>query len=138
MNALVPFAAIVASSLFILALMWMSHPSTARRGVRAGEIGMLVAIVGALVQHEVVDYNLILIAMVAGAAAGIPMALLMPMTAIPQRTAISHAFGALAVGLLGAAESYTPAHAEYAGLFIIWALLFEIGRTSGREGRGQY
>jgi NAD(P) transhydrogenase subunit beta len=126
MNALVPFAAIAASTLFILSLMWMSHPSTARRGVRAGELGMLVAIVGALVHHEVVDYNLIVIAMIAGAAVGIPMALLMPMTAIPQRTAISHAFGALAVGLIGAAEYYKHAHAEFAGSFVIWALMFEM------------
>jgi NAD(P) transhydrogenase subunit beta len=126
MNALVPFAAIAASTLFILSLMWMSHPSTARRGVRAGELGMLIAIVGALVHHEVVDYNLIVIAMIAGAAVGIPMALLMPMTAIPQRTAISHAFGALAVGLIGAAEYYKHAHAEFAGSFVIWALMFEM------------
>ena len=64
MDAFVPFAAIAASTLFILSLMWMSHPSTARRGVRAGEIGMIIAIIGALVQHEVVDYNLIIIAVI--------------------------------------------------------------------------
>ena len=126
MDGFVPFAAIAASALFILSLMWMSHPSTARRGVRAGEIGMVIAIIGALVSHEVVSYDLIIIAMVAGAAAGIPMALLMPMTAIPQRTAISHAFGALAVGLIGAAEYYKHAHAEYAGGFVMWALMFEM------------
>ncbi|MEJ7935379.1 NAD(P)(+) transhydrogenase (Re/Si-specific) subunit beta [Sphingobium sp. AN558] len=126
MNAFVPFAAIAASALFILSLMWMSHPTTARRGVRAGEAGMVIAIIGALVSHEVVSYDLIIIAMVAGAAAGIPMALLMPMTAIPQRTAISHAFGALAVGLIGAAEYYKHAHAEYAGGFVLWALMFEM------------
>jgi NAD(P) transhydrogenase subunit beta len=126
MNAFVPFAAIAASALFVLSLMWMSHPSTARRGVRAGELGMAIAIVGALVQHNIIDYNLILIAMIAGAAVGIPMALLMPMTAIPQRTAMSHAFGALAVGLIGAAEYYKHAHSEYAGGFVLWALMFEM------------
>ncbi|MET0372381.1 MAG: NAD(P)(+) transhydrogenase (Re/Si-specific) subunit beta [Sphingobium sp.] len=126
MDLFVPFAAILASALFILSLMWMSHPTTARRGVRAGEIGMAVAIIGALVQHNVVDYQLILVAMIAGAAAGIPMALLMPMTAIPQRTAMSHAFGALAVGLIGAAEYYKHAHPEYAGGFVLWALMFEM------------
>src|SRR4051812_23019446 len=104
MNALVPFAAIAASALFIFALMWMSHPSTARRGVRAGELGMLIAILGALIQHDIVHYDLILLAMVIGTAIGVPMAYLMPMTAIPQRTAMSHAFGALAVGMIGAAE----------------------------------
>jgi len=61
----VPFAAIAASALFILSLMWMSHPTTARRGVRAGELGMLIAILGALVHHDMVDYSLIVIAMIA-------------------------------------------------------------------------
>jgi NAD(P) transhydrogenase subunit beta len=126
MDMLTSFAAIAASALFILSLMWMSHPSTARRGVMAGQIGMGIAILGALIHHDIVDYNLIVIAMVAGAAVGIPMALLMPMTAIPQRTAISHAFGALAVGLIGAAEYYKHAHAEYAGSFVLWALMFEM------------
>jgi NAD(P) transhydrogenase subunit beta len=122
----VSLSAVAASALFILSLMWMSHPATARRGVRAGEAGMLIAIIGALVQHEVVDYNLIIIAMIAGAAVGIPMALLMPMTAIPQRTAISHAFGALAVGLIGAAELYKHSRPEFAGSFTLWALMFEM------------
>jgi H+-translocating NAD(P) transhydrogenase subunit beta len=125
MEAFVPFAAIAASALFILSLMWMNHPSTARRSVRAGETGPVIAIIGALVHHEMVDYNFI-IAAIAAAAVGIPMALLMPMTAIPQRTAISHAFGAFAVGLIGAAEYYKHAHAEYAGGFVLWAQMFEM------------
>lgn len=126
MDALIPFLAIAASALFILALMWMSHPTTARRGVRAGELGMAAAILGALIQHDVVHYDLIVIAMIAGVAVGVPMALLMPMTAIPQRTAVSHAFGALAVGLIGAAEFHKHADAAHAGSFTLWALMFEM------------
>jgi NAD(P) transhydrogenase subunit beta len=126
MDGLIAFAAIAASCLFILALMWMSHPSTARRGVRAGEIGMLIAIVGALLQQQIVDYQLIVIAMVIGGAIGAPMALLMPMTAIPQRTAISHAFGALAVGLIGTAEYYKHSATAQAGDFMTCALMFEM------------
>jgi NAD(P) transhydrogenase subunit beta len=52
-----------------------------------------------------VSYRWIAIAFVAGTAIGVPMAL-MPMTAVPQRTALSHAFGALAAGLVGTAEYY--------------------------------
>lgn len=126
MDGILPFLAIAASALFVLSLMWMSHPSTARRGVRAGELGMFIAIVGALLQRGVVNYELIAIAMLLGAAIGVPLALLMPMTAIPQRTAISHAFGALAVGLIGVAEFYKHARPEYAGSFIQWALMFEM------------
>jgi NAD(P) transhydrogenase subunit beta len=126
MAGFVPFAGIAAATCFVLALMWMSHPSTARRGVRAGEIGMLIAILGALVQHDIIDYKLILAAMALGAVVGVPMAYLMPMTAIPQRTAMSHAFGALSVGLIGAAEYYKHAVPGNAGAFVLWALLFEM------------
>jgi len=119
-------AYLIAAGLFILALMWMSSPKTARRGVWAGEIGMLLAVVGTLLQHEVVSYELIAIAILVGSAVGVPMAYLMPMTAIPQRTAISHAFGALAVGLIGVAEYYRIVATQQPGGFVLWALMFEI------------
>ena len=41
-----------------------------------------------------------------GTAVGIPIAYIMPMTAVPQRTAFSHACGALASALIGTAEYY--------------------------------
>jgi NAD(P) transhydrogenase subunit beta len=97
---------LVAAALFILALRWMSAPATARRGVIAGEVGMLLAVTGTLMRREVVNYEWIVIALLIGAAIGIPLALLMPMTAVPQRTAISQACGALASALIGSAEYY--------------------------------
>src|SRR5438552_14279001 len=99
----------------------MNSPATARRGVFVGEAGMLLAVVGTLLRYEVVDYQWILIAFFLGSAIGIPLAYLMPMTAVPQRTAISHAFGALAAALVGTAEYYrqTP-HG-----FIMAALVLE-------------
>ena len=96
---------LVASILFILSLKWMSSPSTARHGVRAGEIGMLLAIGGTLLQHGIVDYKGIAIALVLGTCIGIPLGLVQ-MTAVPQRTALSHAFGAFCVTLVGTAEFY--------------------------------
>jgi NAD(P) transhydrogenase subunit beta len=123
---IVQAAYLIASALFILALMWMSSPKTARRGVRCGEVGMLLAVAGTLIRHDVVSYDLILVAMLLGSAIGAPMAYLMPMTAIPQRTAISHAFGALAVGLIGAAEYYKLAPTLPSGSFVLWALMAEI------------
>ncbi len=96
---------LVASILFILSLKWMSSPSTARRGIQAGEIGMLLAIGGTLLQHGIVDYKWIAIALVLGTGIGIPLGLV-KMTAVPQRTALSHAFGALCVTLVGTAEFY--------------------------------
>jgi NAD(P) transhydrogenase subunit beta len=97
---------ILAAAGFILALMWMGHPATGRRGVLAGEVGMLLAVVGTLLRHEVVTYEWIIGGMLVGTAIGIPIALLMPMTAVPQRTAISQACGALASALIGTAEFY--------------------------------
>jgi H+-translocating NAD(P) transhydrogenase subunit beta len=125
-ETLVQAAYLIASALFILALMWMSSPKTARRGVRARQIGMALAVIGTLLQHEVVSYDLILIAVLLGSAIGVPLAYLMPMTAIPQRTAISHAFGALAVGLIGAAEYAKLAPGLPSGHFVLWALMAEM------------
>jgi len=96
---------LLASALFILSLRWMSSPSTARRGVRAGELGMLLAIAGTLLHHGIVDYKWIVIALVLGTGIGIPLGRVQ-MTAVPQRTALSHAFGACCVTLVGTAEFY--------------------------------
>jgi len=102
----VQIAYLVAGVLFVLALRWLSSPPTARRGVAAGEIGFLVAVVATLLRSEVVTYEWILIGLFAGSAIGVPLGLLVPMTAMPQRIALSHAFGALAAALVGIAEFY--------------------------------
>src|SRR5213075_402666 len=99
---------LIASALFILSLKWMSSPSTARRGVWAGEIGMVLAIAGTLLHHGIVDYKWIVIALVLGTGIGIPLGRVQ-MTAVPQRTALSHAFGACCVTLVGTAEFYLRA-----------------------------
>jgi NAD(P) transhydrogenase subunit beta len=96
---------LIASVLFILALKWMSSPALARHGIWAGEAGMLLAICGTLLRHGIVDYRLIAIALVLGTIIGIPLGRV-AMTAVPQRTALSHAFGALCVTLVGSAEFY--------------------------------
>src|ERR1700722_7719028 len=100
----------------------MSAPATARRGVVAGEIGMLVAIVGTLLRYEVVNYEWIMIAFALGSAIGVPLAYMMPMTAVPQRTALSHACGALAAALIGTAEYYR----ETPHGFVMVALVVEM------------
>jgi NAD(P) transhydrogenase subunit beta len=84
----------------------MSHPTTARRGVRVGEIGMALAIAGTLLLHEIVSYRWIVVGSVLGAIIGWPLGAYMPMTHVPQRTALSHAFGALAAAGVGTAEYY--------------------------------
>ena len=54
---------LIATALFILALKWLSAPTTARRGVLAGEIGMAMAIGGTLLHRGIVDYRWIAIAL---------------------------------------------------------------------------
>src|SRR5436190_5168120 len=103
---MVSYIYIVSAALFILSLKWMNSPATARRGVFAGEIGMLLAIVGTLVGHDILNWQWILAAFLIGSAIGVPIAYIMPMTAVPQRTAMSHACGALAAALVGTAEYY--------------------------------
>ena len=96
---------LIASALFILSLKWMSSPATARHGILAGEIGMVLAIAGTLLHRGIIDYKWIIIGLVLGSGIGIPLGMVQ-MTAVPQRTALSHAFGALCVTLVGTAEFY--------------------------------
>ena len=106
MQSIFPALYLLAAASFNLAIKWMSSPTTARRGVLIGEIGMLLAVIGTLLRAEVVSYQWIFIAFLIGSAIGVPIAYYMPMTAVPQRTAFSHACGALAAALIGTAEYY--------------------------------
>ena len=98
----------IATLLFILSLKWLSSPTTARHGVWAGELGMALAIAGTLLYRGIVDYKLVVIGLVLGAIIGVPLGKV-AMTAVPQRTALSHAFGALCVTLVGTSEFYLRA-----------------------------
>lgn len=95
---------LLASILFILGLKGLSHPETAKRGMHLAEFGMLMAIIGTLMHHEIVTYTWILAGLAIGSLVGLAMGFWVPMTAMPQRTALSHAFGALAAALVGVAE----------------------------------
>ena len=104
-HALAQVAYILATALFIFALHWMNTPATARKGVIAGVAGMAIAILVTWAQPSVVHHLWIVVAIVAGVAVGVPLANV-PLTAVPQRTALSHAFGGLAAGLVGTAKYY--------------------------------
>jgi NAD(P) transhydrogenase subunit beta len=102
---LTQLAYIVATSLFIFALHWMNTPATARQGVYAGVAATAVAIVVTWIQPAIVHHGWIVVAIVAGFVVGVPLSRV-PLTAVPQRTALSHAFGGLAAGLVGTVEYY--------------------------------
>src|ERR1700730_15563258 len=87
--------------LFILGLRGLSHPRTARRGMILAELGLLLGIIGSLLHHDLLDSKWIAAGLVLGPLSGAPLAIWIPMTAVPQRTALSHSFGALAASLIG-------------------------------------
>ena len=102
----IEFSYLLASILFILGLKGLSHPETAKRGMHLAEFGMLMAIIGTLMHHEIVSYTWIISGLAVGSVVGLAMGVWVPMTAMPQRTALSHAFGAFAAALVGISEFY--------------------------------
>jgi NAD(P) transhydrogenase subunit beta len=95
----------VATGLFIFALHWMNDPKSARKGVIAGVIAMFVAVGATWAQPGIVHHGWIVLAIIAGFAVGWPLSRV-SLTAVPQRTALSHAFGGLAAGLVGTAKYF--------------------------------
>jgi len=122
-NHLLEFAYLISSALFIMGLKDLSSPETARRGMFFAEIGMGMALAGTLLHHEIVTYQWIIAGLIIGTVIGIPMGRV-KMTAMPQRIALSHAFGALAAALVGVAEYYR--HGGDLGTVRMIAVGFEV------------
>jgi NAD(P) transhydrogenase subunit beta len=113
------------AALFIFSLRWMNDPSTARQGVLAGVVAMALAIGGTLLHHDIVSYQWIIAAFVLGTIVGVPLSWV-PLTAVPQRTALSHAFGGLAAGLVGTAKYYLWLHDGELTRFRMAAIVCEV------------
>jgi len=94
------FAYLVATTLFIFGLKGLSHPKTALRGNRLSMAGMGVAIVVTLLRPDVHNYGLIFAGLLAGAILGVPLAMKIQMTAMPQLVAALHSFVGLAAVLV--------------------------------------
>jgi H+-translocating NAD(P) transhydrogenase subunit beta len=129
-SQLVQLAYLVATALFIFALYWMNDPKTARKGVYAGVAAMAIGIIGTLgllVGFESVNWTWMVVAAVLGVVVGVPLSWV-PLTAVPQRTALSHAFGGLAAGLVGTAKFYLwlGSEPEMLTSFRVFAIVAEI------------
>ena len=124
MNTPVEVLYLIASVLFVLGLRGLTHPETSRRGVFFAEAGMLAAVVGTLLQPQVTNYLWIGVAVAIGSAIGIAMAALIPMTKMPERIALSHAFGGLAAALVGVCEFYL--HGDHLSRVTMGAIGFEV------------
>jgi NAD(P) transhydrogenase subunit beta len=118
------FTLLIASILFLLGLRGLSRAETARRGLNLAAFGMLLAVVGTLLNNRIVTYEWIVGGLVVGTVIGIPMGRWIPMTKMPERIALSHAFGGLAVALVGVAE-YFNHHLELSP-FDTGAIGFEV------------
>src|SRR6476659_1141150 len=101
---------VLAAILFILGLRSLTRPDKARQGMQLAAVGMLLAVCGTLIHHDIVDYRWIAGGLVLGALIGYPLGMWVPTTALPQRIAISLSFGALASVLVGVAEYYSIFH----------------------------
>lgn len=97
---------VVSAVLFIVGVLSLSSPKTARRGMNLAALGMLLAVVGTLFGANIVSYSWIFAGLALGTALSVPISLWVPMTKIPQRIALSHAGGALAACFIGIAEYY--------------------------------
>src|SRR3979411_1599582 len=106
----IEFSYLLASILFILGLKGLSHPETAKRGMHLAEFGMMMAIIGTLMHFEIVSYTWIIAVFLRGSTLCAAMGVWVPITAMPQRTSLSHAFGAFAAALVGIAEDYSYTH----------------------------
>ena len=105
---LIDFTYIAATIGFILSIKWLSSPATAMRGVLIGMIASGVAVVTTMFDARVTEHKWVIVALIIGAAIGVPLGFV-KMTAVPQRTALSHAFGALSAALVGISEYYVAA-----------------------------
>lgn len=106
-NYFIEISYLIASLLFIYGLRCLTHPETARRGMHAAELGMLLAIIGTLTHKGIISYEWIIAGLIIGGAIGGMISYWVPMTALPQRAALSLAFGALAASLVGVAEYHS-------------------------------
>jgi NAD(P) transhydrogenase subunit beta len=102
----VEYLYILSIAFFVLSLKWMSEVRASRFGNLAGVVGMVVAVGATLAAYQIQRIDLVVVGVLVGAVVGTPIGLKVPMTAVPQRTAMSHAFGSLAVALVGVAEYY--------------------------------
>src|SRR5438034_3424680 len=127
-SAFIQLTYVGASVLFIMGLRSLTRPDKARRGMQQAAVGMLLALCGTLMNHQIVDYRWIAGGLVLGALIGYPLGMWVPTTALPQRIAFSLSFGALASVLVGVSEYYNALHGvgEAIGTARMAALGFEV------------
>ena len=113
---------VVAAGLFIFGLKMLGSPDTARRGNGISAIGMLVAIIAALLDQGIVQYEYILGGMVVGGLIGAVAARTVAMTSMPEMVALFNGVGGAASGLVGVA-ALSIADGSFTHITIILSIL---------------
>ena len=101
---------LVAAALFIVGLKKLGSPATARNGNRVAAVGMLIAIVATLLHQQVLNYEMVLVAIAIGGAIGLIMAIRVEMTAMPQMVGLLNGFGGAASSLVAIGEFWRYIH----------------------------
>ncbi|HEY9859090.1 MAG TPA: NAD(P)(+) transhydrogenase (Re/Si-specific) subunit beta, partial [Candidatus Obscuribacterales bacterium] len=95
---------LIASSLFIVGLKRLGSPATARQGNTIAAVGMLIAVVVTLLDRNVLNYEMILLAIAAGSVIGAIAAQRVAMTEMPQMVGLLNGLGGAASALVAVAE----------------------------------
>ncbi len=122
MDIMIQFAYIVSAALFIYGLKQLGSPATARRGNSISALGMLVAVVAALLDQGIVDFQWIVLGFVVGGAIGGAAARMVQMTSMPEMVALFNGFGGMASLLVGWA-ALSPTAETFTLVTIILSIL---------------
>lgn len=122
MDNLIQYSYVVAAALFIYGLKQLGSPATARRGNAISAVAMLIAVVAALLDQGIVEYQYIALGFVVGALIGGAAARLVEMTAMPEMVALFNGSGGMASLLVGWA-ALSPGAETFTLVTIILSIL---------------
>ncbi len=149
---IIQLAYVVSAALFIFGLKLLGSAATARKGNLLSSVGMLVAIVAALLDKGIVEYQWIIAGVLVGGAIGAAAARLVQMTSMPEMVALFNGFGGMASLLVGAAALGTATNTftlvtivlsiligglTFTGSLIAWGKLSETIGSGAVMFRGQ-
>ncbi|MFT6051940.1 MAG: NAD(P) transhydrogenase subunit beta [Halioglobus sp.] len=119
---LIQFAYVVAAALFIYGLKLLGSADTARRGNMFSAVAMFIAIVSALLDQSIVEYQWILMGFVVGGVIGGTAARMVQMTSMPELVALFNGFGGMASLLVGWA-ALSPGSGTFTLVTIVLSIL---------------
>ena len=105
---------IAAAVLFILGIKRLGKVKTARSGNQVASLGMLVALIGVLVEAKVLDWTMASIALGIGTVIGVLLATRVQMTSMPELVGAFNGLGG-AASALAVSASGSPVSSDAVG-----------------------